>query len=245
MEGIIEILTDKNIQNLLEKALKLRRPMSSFLDANIFDPGIVLLVANKVVEKLIRRGFEMGHELEVLHGALKQGEVDAKGAVKAILEEDALWFKNLGDKFGVKPSLVLFIFDTPLRPFFEEIVRRVEKEIIENWWEPFCPVCGRLSQVARMRNRKRYITCTYCGAQYLVDLFLCPNCGNNDPTTQGFVSFENFPEYELSYCEKCKHYIKVIKEDEMKSEIPQGLEDLLTRELDEFAKEHELGLIRC
>jgi DNA-directed RNA polymerase subunit RPC12/RpoP len=198
----------------------------------------------KIAEALTDRSRETESKLEGFANALERGEVDAEDAVRAVLREDAEWFNRVGDKFGVEPPLILFMFETPLKPFFEDLSRKVEEHFIEKWWEPFCPVCGRQSALARIRGRKRYIVCTYCGTQYLVDLFKCINCGNNDPESQGFIGFENYREYELNYCEKCGHYIKAIVEDKQDMGIPQGLEDLLTRELDAFAKDRNLGYNR-
>lgn len=239
-----EALSDESVNTLLQRAVESKRPIISLLNAKIFDPDGILSVAKKVIERLIDEGSEAINELEGLLRALGQDEVETQKAIDAIIREDASWFKHLSEMYNIEPSLMLFIFDVPLRPFFEELARRVEKDIIETWWEPFCPVCGRVSAVARMRQRKRYMICTYCGAQYLVDLFLCVNCNNKDPTTMGFISFEASPGYELNYCEKCKHYIKVLHEDRLKGKIPQGLEDLLTRELDIIAEDPEFNLKR-
>lgn len=243
--GMKEALSDENVSSLLKKAVASRRPMSSFIDAAIFDLDNVASVAKRVTEQLILKDPQMKSELEVFQDALQQGDVNPQEAMKAILGQEALWFQNLGDKFAIDPSLMLFIFDTPLRPFFEELARRVEKEVIETWWEPFCPVCGRNSTVARMRHGKRYMSCTYCGTQHLVDLFQCTNCGNKEPASLGFIAFRDHPEYELDYCEKCRHYVKVLNDDRLKGKIPQGLEDLLTRELDILAEGQHLGLKRA
>lgn len=240
-----EVLSDERLNTLLQKVTSSKRPIISFLDARIFDPDSVLSVAKKVIERLIHRGLGTNIELEGLLRALKQGDIDIQKAVDAIIREDSSWFLHLSERYKIEPSLILFIFDTPLRPFFEELARRAEKEIIETWWEPFCPICGRRSTVARMRQRKRYMVCTYCGVQYLVDLFLCVNCNNKEPTTMGFISFEASPGYELNYCEKCKHYIKVLYEDRPEGKIPQGLEDLLTRGLDIIAEGPEFNLKRA
>jgi len=240
-----EALSDESLNTLLQNVASSKKSIISFLDARIFDPDSVLSVAKKVIERLIHRGLGTIIELEGLLRALEQGDVDIQKAVDAIIREDASWFLHLSERYNIEPSLILFIFDTPLRPFFEELARRAEKDIIETWWEPFCPVCGRGSTVARMRQRKRYMVCTYCGVQYLVDLFLCVNCNNKEPTTMGFISFEASPGYELNYCEKCKHYIKVLYEDQLEGKIPIGLEDLLTRELDTIAEGPKFGLKRA
>ena len=99
--------------------------------------------------------------------------------------------------------------------------------------------------MARIRQGKRYMTCTFCGAEYLVDLFFCTNCGNNDPRTIGFIAPEGLTGCEINYCEKCNRYTKVLYEDRLTREIPRGLEDLLTRGLDELARGEEFGFKRA
>ena len=243
-KGARAVLSDEALENLMEKAKSSKKSLSTFLHASFFHEETISNLAGGIAERLAPR-HPKGNVLEGLLKALELGDVDAQEAIKAILEEDSAWFQHLSSIFDIKASLLLFIFDTPLRPFFEELARRVEKEFIETWWEPFCPVCGRLPVVARVRKGKRYMTCTYCGAEYLVDQFLCTNCRNNDPYTLGFIALEDHPEYELSYCEKCNHYIKVLYEERLKRVVPRGLEDLLTSELDSFAEEQDIGLVRA
>lgn len=242
-KGAREALSIEVVKDLQEKAAASRRPISSFLDVSIFSEDTVLGVARSITECLMQRR-SMGDELGGFNRSLESGEVDVRDAMEAILKEDAAWFNHLSARFGVESSLLLYIFDAPLRPFFEEVARKVDRTFTEKWWEPFCPVCGRNSSVARIRQKKRYMICTYCGAEYLVDLFLCVNCGNKDPYSLGFITFEEHPEYELNYCEKCNHYIKDIYEERLSRRIPKGLEDLLTQELDIMAKANELGLKR-
>ena len=242
-KGAREALSGEAFNNLQEKAAASKKPISSFLYSSIFDEDTVLSIARDITQCLMRRR-PGGEALEGFLKALEKEEINARDAIEAILEEDAAWFQHLSERFGVESSLLLFIFDTTLRPFFEEIARKVESVFIETWWEPFCPVCGRTSNVARIRQRKRYMTCTYCGAEYLVDLFLCVNCGNKDPYTLGFITFEEHPEYELNYCEKCDHYIKIVYEERLRRRIPKGLEGLLTQELDILAEENKLSLSR-
>jgi formate dehydrogenase maturation protein FdhE len=243
-KGAISIISDETLNDLKEKAVASKKPMSSFIDPSIFKRDMVWSAAKEIAEYLVSnhpQGEPLQRFLEALEGRL----FDAGEAVRAILNEDAEWFQRLGDSFGVEPSLLLFLLEAPLQPFFEDLARRVEGELKETWWEPYCPVCGRASLVARIRQRKRYMTCTFCGAEHLVDLFLCVNCGNNEPYSLGFLTFKEHPEYELNYCEKCNHYIKVIHEDRLKRKIPKGLEDLLTRDLDMLAEEPELNLRRA
>lgn len=243
-KGAVSIISDETLKDLKKKAVASKKPISSFINPSIFNGDVVLNTVREMAEYLVRN-YSKGEPLQRLLGCLEGRLFDAGEAVRAIFEEDAEWFKRLGDNFGVEPSLLLLLFEAPLQPFFEDLARRVEEELKETWWEPFCPVCGRTSLVARMRQRKRYITCMFCGAEHLVDLFLCLNCGNKEPYSLGFLAFEGCPEYELNYCEKCNHYIKVIYEDRLKRKIPRGLEDLLTRNLDMLAEDSELSLKRA
>jgi FdhE protein len=165
-------------------------------------------------------------------------------SLKAIFKEDSDWFDQMGENYGVEPSLLLMIFDLPLRPFFENLSRKIEDKIIETWWESHCPVCGRTPKVAITRKGKRYMACSYCGTQYLVDLFICTNCGNNDPNKFGFITFKDHPEYELNYCEECNHYLKIGDEEKIGKRVPRGLEDLITQELDVRAQSDEFKLSR-
>jgi len=242
-KGARDAISDEALNNIKEEAVALKRPISNFLDPTIFNERTVSNIVSEIGEYLMHTR-PQGAPLRRFLTALGSGAVDAGEAVKAILEENAEWLQRLGEKYGVEPSSLLFLFETPLRPFFEDVARRVDEELIESWWEPFCPVCGRTSIVARIRQRKRYMTCTYCGAEYLVDLFLCVNCGNKEPNSLGFITFKEHPEFELNYCEKCNHYIKSIYEERLRKKIPKGLEDLLTQGLDVLAEGHELGLKR-
>jgi hypothetical protein len=242
-KGARSALGDEAFKELVEKALSSKKPIIKFLEASFFDEDTFSRVVGEIATRLIDN-FPDKAPVQGFLLALNKGELDVREAIEAMLNEDAEWYREIGETYGIEPSLVLFMFETPLRPFFEEVARRVEGELVETWWKPFCPVCGRTTPVARIRARKRYMTCKYCGAEYLVDLFLCVSCGNKEPRSLGFINFEEQPEYELNYCEKCNHYIKAIYEERLRRKIPKGLEDLLTQELDLLAEGHELNLQR-
>ncbi|MGQ9680580.1 MAG: formate dehydrogenase accessory protein FdhE [Candidatus Bathyarchaeia archaeon] len=237
-----EKLSEDKLKTLKEEALHSKMPIMHFLNSSMFDGEAVLNAVRKIVGCAMRWRPE-AEAIRRLKEALDRNEIDSDVTIKATVKGDAIWFQNLGESFGIEPSLLLFVFSMPFQPFFEELAGRVGEEFMENWMEPACPVCGRYSVIARMKDKKRYMICTFCGAEYLIDQFLCTNCGNRDPNTLGFVSFEEYPEYEINFCEKCNHYIKVLRESPKNRLIPPGLEDLMTQELDRFAKK-ELNLFR-
>jgi FdhE protein len=227
----LQVLTEERINSLVEKTISAKRPMISFSKTSIFNSEMILITSMKILKLLMTKTCE-SNGLEKLYKLLDQGEISVEKALNAIFHEDSEWFKSIGTKFSIEPSLALYIFDSPLRPYFEELARRVEEKLLENWWESYCPVCGRQPSVARMVGLKRFMICTYCGAKYLVDLFTCTFCGNNEPNSMGFLKIKRENEYELNYCEKCKNYIKVINSEGMRKNIPVGLEDILTQDLD-------------
>jgi hypothetical protein len=236
-------LSNETLDNFLEKTISSRKPMSSFFNESDFDSILLSDVAKNIVKLLIDANAD-GDEMRRFSCSMENGDVVAREAIGSILREDSKWFKNQSEKYGVDSALLLLIFDSPLRPFFEQIARHLEEMIKETWLEPYCPVCGRQSNVARKRNLNRYMICSYCGLEYLVDMFKCINCWNIDPTSMGFIKINGQKDYELNYCEACNHYIKILDEDTATRKIPRGLEEILTRELDNFAKDSDLHLKR-
>jgi FdhE protein len=224
----------KKIQELQSKATQSRKPIINFLESEIFREDALLSSFLQILDKLpaIARD-EMKDFIE----ALKTKKVSVLEIAAAVIKEEPGFFEKLRQQYKVNPKTLLFIASSIVQPFLEEIARQVDQAFLELWWEAHCPICGKKPVVARIKNRKRYLICSLCGAEYLADLFLCVHCNNLDPNTLGFLAIENEPWFRIDYCEKCKHYLKVINDDKLKFSIPNGLEDLLTLSLDQIAKD--------
>ncbi|MCP8305347.1 MAG: formate dehydrogenase accessory protein FdhE [archaeon] len=234
---------DKSIiDDLQRKAVRSGQPIASFLDPSIFDSKALLHTIGQVIGALIEKGVKEDWPKKFLD-EVKRGETNILDLVGAAMKGDAEYFKRYGERFEVSPALILFIINSSIQPCLEEIAKRVDPSFLERWWKAPCPICGRRPMVAKLRARKRHLTCTLCGAVYLADLFLCVNCGNVDPYTLKFLAPEGHSEFRVDFCEKCKHYLKVIDENRLKSPIPRGLEDIMTIDLDLMAK--RAGLIRA
>jgi formate dehydrogenase maturation protein FdhE len=237
-------VNEGTFEKFLNKIIISKNPLIHFLKETDFNTIILSQAVNKIVNLLLDKK-EEDNKLRIFTKKLESDEKIIKDAILSIIREDSEWFKLQGKIFGSDPSLLLLIFDSPLRPFFELVARELEEKIKENWFESYCPICGRQSNIARKKKSKRYIICSYCGLEYLVDMFKCINCGNIDPTLMGFIKIEEKKEYELDYCRVCYHYIKILDENLVSGKIPYGLEDLLTRELDNFATGSDLHLVRA
>ncbi|MGB9659744.1 MAG: formate dehydrogenase accessory protein FdhE [Nitrososphaerales archaeon] len=233
---------DKSIiEDLQKNAREFNQPMSKFLNPSIFDSKALLHTCEKVVKVLIGKGIKEDL-FEKFLDELISGKISILDSVGSALKGDAEYFENYGERLGVDPALILFVVSTLIQPCLEEIAQKIDPSFLEKWWQALCPICGRRPMAARLKSRKRYLLCSLCGAEYLADLFLCVNCGNTDPLTLKFLAPEGYPEFRVDFCEKCKHYLKVIDEEKLRRPIPKGLEDVITIDLDFMAK--GAGLIR-
>lgn len=230
-----------SISFLEQRSLKTKKPMMHFLNPAILNEDSLLAIFRKVVDILI---FIYPNEkgLGELRNYINTGKIDFMKLIKAALREDEEPIINCVEDFKVEPSFLLFLMNTSIQPFVQEITRKVSPSFYDRWWQAHCPVCGKIPSVARIRDKRRYLMCSFCGAEYLSDYILCVNCGNKDPHTLNFIKLEQTPEFQIDFCIKCKHYLKVINERKIKEPIPRFVEDLLTLDLDIKAK--QLGLIR-
>ena len=229
------------IEGFKRKAQTSKMPLISSISTSTFDVDKLLQMCEQIVNVLIKK--EVGkEELIMFIGELKCGKLKLSELIDAAIREDADFYEKLNGRFGVKASLLLFIVDMLIQPCLEEIAKKTGSSFLNEWRKSSCPVCGRRPVVAWIKEHKRYLACTLCGAEYLADLFLCVNCGNIDPPTLRFLTPNNYPAFRVDFCDKCKHYVKVIYKDRIRTPIPKGLEDIMTVNLDFIAE--KVGLIR-
>lgn len=221
--------------DLRQHSYSKRKTALKFLTASMFDEVIATDVCKKVIQALSRHGIG-GKNLLKISDALTKGKIGIRDSLEAIINEKTKWFEEQGRMFEVDPGLLLYLFGVPIQPCIEEIARKLDASFFESWWQPSCPVCGGTPRIAWLRKKKRYLTCSFCGAQYLADMFLCVNCGNTNPYTLGYLKPKDQPWFRVDFCEKCKHYIKVIDGNRLKRKIPLGLEDILTQSLDRMIR---------
>ncbi len=222
------------IEDLQKKVHKSNQPIAKFLNPSIFDSRALINTCKRIVKALIEKGVEEDLLKRFLDELVSE-RISILDTAGAALRGDVEYFENHGKRLGTNPVLILFIASALIQPCLEEIAKKVDASFLEKWWQALCPICGRRPTTARLKARKRYLICPLCGAEYLADIFLCVNCGNVDPATLRFLSPEGYPEFRVDFCEKCKHYLKVIDEDKLKRPIPKGFEDIITIDLDIMA----------
>ena len=230
-----------SLSSLEKKVLDTKEPLVHFLDFTVFDANTLVSIFRKVVEALISK-YPKTNGLRKLVNHLNSIEIDFVKLVEASLREDKAPIIKYSEEFKIEASSLLFAVNASVQPFIEEISRRVTPTFYDKWWREQCPICGKTPSVARIRNRRRYLMCDFCGAEYPSDYFLCVHCGNKDPYTLKYLIIDEKPEFQIDFCTKCNHYVKVIITNALKEPIPRFLEDILTLNLDIEAK--NAGLLR-
>lgn len=228
------------ISDLQQRSRTLKLPISVLLDPLIFDEGVLLRMCEELA--VLHREKNRVRGLKRVLEAVMSRRVGIIELVAAALKNDTRYFKDCGRRLRLKWNLLFFLASMLVQPCLKEIAHKVDRSFLEEWWRPTCPICGRKPYVAKIKTRKRYLLCPLCGAEYLADQFLCVNCGNTDPYTLKFLAPEGFPWLRVDFCEKCRHYTKVIDTDKLEFSIPDGLEDIFTVDLDMMAK--DAGLVR-
>lgn len=240
-KGLTSNLNKKTLTLLEDKSLKSKKPIIRFLEISLFDIKILKILFKNVVE-IFASSNPNEEGLTRLLNQLKTDEVDINQLITSILEEDHGPIRDLAQKNMIDSSLLLFIVSMIIQPYIEEIANRASSSFYERWWKTICPICGRKPSTARVRKRRRFLVCNFCGAEYLSDFFICVNCGNRDPYTLKYMKFKEEEGFQIDYCTKCKHYLKIINEEALKEPIPRLMEDILSLDLDLKAK--QAGLVR-
>jgi len=235
--GICDLST---LASLQEKSLKTKTAIIHLVDPAAFNYDVLLPLSKKIAKVFVEKKTDrQGFENFIEH--IEKGQANLPELVEAILRGDEDLLKKRAEELDIQPIHFLYALGSLVQPCFEEITSKVAASFLDAWWQTSCPVCGRNPVVAKFRNRKRYLTCTFCGAEYLSDQFVCVHCGNKDPYTLKYMVTQKQPAFEINFCKKCKHYIKVIHEARLKEPIPKGLEDVVTLDLDLAAKKAGLN----
>ncbi|MEM2237597.1 MAG: formate dehydrogenase accessory protein FdhE [Candidatus Caldarchaeum sp.] len=235
-----KILQHSLTKDLQNRALIEGRPLVALLPPLNFD-GLSIASCLKEMSKLAS-GIQTPSPLSnCLNFLLKMNPRKLSEAAEAALKREREKITALASMSETDTNLLEWLLLIPAQPFAEELARNLEAYLTERWFRPPCPVCGRTPLIGKMVDRVRHMLCSFCGAEYLVDLFVCPFCGNRNPLDFSFIHLEEIKGMRLDVCERCKGYVKTIEPALTKPLFP-GLEDVLTIGLDLLAEKN--GLVR-
>jgi transcription elongation factor Elf1 len=159
------------------------------------------------------------------------------------LKQNQGYFSILGDELAVSPLVLSLIGGALIQPSMISLASYSERQYLDAWELIACPVCGRLPSLAvKLEMEAWRFKCSYCSAEYRMDIYKCPHCGSEGFDNKEFLLVGENQEFEVAACPECSRYFKIINSAKLEHPIPEGQEDLYTEILDEIA--HERGLIR-
>ena len=124
-----------------------------------------------------------------------------------------------------------------LRPCFKKLVENIPV-LYESWKEGVCPICGNEPFFGIIKeDSTKTVECGFCGFNWRIERIFCPFCKNRDQEKLKYFEDENDPQYRVYLCDKCKRYIKFVKEKEAEYLADLIIEDAVTVHYDLIAKE--------
>ena len=174
---------------------------------------------------------------------VKQLSGDLPDLIANVLKQNQGYFSILGDRVAVSPLVLSLIGGALIQPSMFALASCSDRRYLDAWELTACPICGRLPSVALKTGSEAWrFRCTYCQAEYRMDINKCPHCGSEGFDNKEFLLVGENQELEVAYCQECSHYFKIINKTKLKQPLPEGYEDLYTEVLDDLARER--GLLR-
>lgn len=223
-----------SLETLQKEVLEKGKPISFLLRPRVYDYQKL----GSVLKDLVRRLRMVGEGEPLIPADFEKRAIKSLlEIIENLLKGDFNYFKTKGNKIDIDPTLFWNLAETLIQPSLIDLASQVDQEkFLDVWGEVPCPVCGRIPFLVLKNEEEPWrFRCLHCGAEYAMDIFKCPNCGNNDPLKIGFLIAKDREAFEIGYCMGCNCYVKIINKKRLKKPIPRGLEDLYTHFLDEIA----------
>jgi len=160
-----------------------------------------------------------------------------------VLRADQEYFESLARRLDASLVVLSMVSGALLQPSMIYIASLSNRDYLDAWDITICPICGRTpSVVIKSESEVWRYKCSYCWAEYRMDIFRCPHCGSEGTENKEFLLVGESKAFEIASCQKCGYYYKIINAYKLNKPIPKGLEDVYTEQLDEIA--HQMSLTR-
>jgi formate dehydrogenase maturation protein FdhE len=233
--GLVNSLGSDLWTKKIEESYQTNTPLSQMMDESYYRIDLLKVSFNRLYQEVenlsilpnisTQEIFEKTIKVlpEVINGALKR-------------ENDTLF--TLSEAVNVSPLELAWIGDALIQPSMISLASIYPEETLDMWGLTYCPVCGHMPSLALKHESEAWrFKCSFCFAEYKMDIFTCPRCGDKEIDSKELLLVGKDQALEISVCKTCNHYYKVINEVKLKSGIPQGLEEYYTNILDEVAAE--------
>ena len=231
---------DEGLGSMQAKSIRQDAPLSRIMDDSHYNLETMRRALVTLMYEVIELGMDAGFDPMSL---LKQLDGLMPELVNNVLKGNSEYLADLAERLGVSPIVLSFIVGSLLQPSMISLASNSKREYLDAWELTVCPVCGRLpSLVVKSEDEVWRFRCSYCWAEYKMDIFTCPNCGSTGSENKEFLLVGESQEFEVASCSECNRYYKIVNKAKLQKPIPDGLWDLHTELLDEIA--HERGLKR-
>jgi formate dehydrogenase maturation protein FdhE len=231
---------DESLDSMQAESIRQDAPLSRIIDDSYYNLETLRRALVTLVYEVIELGMDAGFDSMSL---LKQLDGLMPELVNNVLKGNSEYLADLAERLGVSPIVLSFIVGSLLQPSMISLASNSKREYLDAWELTICPVCGRLpSLVLKSGEEVWRFRCSYCWAEYKMDIFSCPNCGSAGSENKEFLLVGESQESEVASCSECNRYYKIVNKAKLQKQIPDGLWDLKTELLDEIA--HERGLKR-
>lgn len=140
-------------------------------------------------------------------------------------------------------KLVSNILWEAFSPFYRKCGSILEINLDQSSWQKGnCPICGANPLMGKFRAEDGLwlLECSLCHSLWNVQRARCPFCGNGREGSLNYLYLDGNDKYRVQYCEGCRYYVKTIDLRDSGRRCLLPLEDLITVELDQAAKEEGL-----
>ncbi len=222
-----------------EAADKLARGEPLLAGATLpFDVRATRVLAIRLAEALSRRAVAKAGPVR---DALARERFPLDRLLRHAAAGESEYVHTLARVLAVDPALLDVVAQHAVRPALRAWSRQLAPLASGLAWERgYCYVCGARAALAELRGSElfRHLRCGRCGADWGVRRLLCPFCGNENPSSLGFLhGGEPAGRARIEVCDGCGEYLKVVTAFEAGAPDEVVVEDLATLPLDFAARE--------
>ncbi len=202
-----------------------------------FDLDATRGLAIRLAEALSRRGVA---KAAPVRDALARERFPMERLLRHAAAGDRAFVRTLALVLAVDPALLDVVAQNAIKPALRAWSRQLAPLARGLSWEKgYCFVCGARAALAELRGGElfRHLRCGRCGADWGVRRVLCPFCGNENPSSLGFLhAGKPMERARVAVCDGCREYLKVVTAFEPGAPDEVVVEDLATLPLDYAAR---------
>ncbi|MHB8895392.1 MAG: formate dehydrogenase accessory protein FdhE [Candidatus Geothermincolia bacterium] len=160
----------------------------------------------------------------------------------ALLTGQELGFEPDAKLSDADADLVQNILWEGLVPFYRKCGSILTTNLDQSLWQKgFCPVCGGAPLMGQYRTGDGLwiVECSLCHTGWNLQRAACPFCYESQGSLD-YLYLEEDPIRRANYCKACKKYVKTVDMRNSEEVVLLPLEDIVTFDLDNAAKEKGL-----